>query len=347
MPFERLQSLKWPSEVSSLDFNADYSVIKLDPSSVQRVSAENRIFIQDNGNNNVLVLSKKLKSLILGVHINYNGSNNVIVIGEDTALCGGINCGSDCIAVIVGHQHSLQLHADLYDGGALFWGRGARTYDCRIWAHGGKRVVIGDDCLFSEGIKILTSDHHSVVSLDDFSQINQPQDVIISEHVWIAFDATILKGVHVGKGAIIGPCALVTRDIPEAEAWGGVPARMIKQNVSWVDSHPANPADIECLRRMFPERRALSPKAPLSAKRIPDVGQSRCEGKIIRRRLGLPLASAGRGENLHDAEDLLPALKLPARRSYADLLRALLQKIGVMARGFFPAVHRLVRKLLA
>lgn len=57
---------------------------------------------------------------------------------------------------------------------------------------------------------------------------NLPQKrTTIGNDVWIGCDVTIIAGVKVCDGAIIGAGAVVTKDIPPYEIWGGVPARKI------------------------------------------------------------------------------------------------------------------------
>ena len=50
---------------------------------------------------------------------------------------------------------------------------------------------------------------------------------IIGNDVWIGCDVTLISGVHIGDGAIIGAGAVVTKDVPPYEIWGGVPAKRI------------------------------------------------------------------------------------------------------------------------
>ncbi len=52
-------------------------------------------------------------------------------------------------------------------------------------------------------------------------------EIILAEDVWLGVNVVILKGVHIGRGAIVGAGAVVTQTIPEYEIWGGVPARKI------------------------------------------------------------------------------------------------------------------------
>ena len=53
-------------------------------------------------------------------------------------------------------------------------------------------------------------------------------DTVIGNDVWIGFNATIMPGVHIGNGAIIGTNALVTKDVPDYAIVGGNPAKLIR-----------------------------------------------------------------------------------------------------------------------
>jgi len=53
--------------------------------------------------------------------------------------------------------------------------------------------------------------------------------VVIGDDVWIGAGATILDGVRVGRGAIVGAGAVVTRDVPDFAVVTGVPAKVVSQ----------------------------------------------------------------------------------------------------------------------
>lgn len=57
---------------------------------------------------------------------------------------------------------------------------------------------------------------------------SEPKPIVIGDDVWIGARSIILKGVHIGKGAVIAAGAVVSRDVPEYAIVGGVPARVIK-----------------------------------------------------------------------------------------------------------------------
>ena len=54
------------------------------------------------------------------------------------------------------------------------------------------------------------------------------QPVYIGNDVWIGSRVTILPGVKIGNGVVIGACSVVTKDVPDYAVIGGNPAKIIK-----------------------------------------------------------------------------------------------------------------------
>jgi acetyltransferase-like isoleucine patch superfamily enzyme len=50
----------------------------------------------------------------------------------------------------------------------------------------------------------------------------------IEDEVWIAANVVVLRGVRIGRGAIIAAGSVVTKDVPSMEIWGGIPAKLIR-----------------------------------------------------------------------------------------------------------------------
>lgn len=117
----------------------------------------------------------------------------------------------------------------------LFWGRGATAVGCSIEIEGRDRsVVIGDDALISAGIWIRNHDMHAVHDLRTGERINRlPVDTIIERHVWLGQNAMLLNCQRIGRGSIVGAQALVKGVVGSCVAVGGVPAKVIRYEVSW------------------------------------------------------------------------------------------------------------------
>ena len=88
----------------------------------------------------------------------------------------------------------------------------------------GKYVMMGPEC------NIWTINHET--SRVDIPMCDQgdttEKEVVIDDDVWIGSRATILPGVHIGKGSIIGAGAVVGKDIPEYSVAVGNPVKVIK-----------------------------------------------------------------------------------------------------------------------
>lgn len=127
---------------------------------------------------------------------------------------------------------------DIRDGVSI----GKFTYispKCSIF----NNVSIGNYCSIGYGVSIAPFEHPSsflttspkIYKSDCIqNQLKWPNDDVlfkttIDNDVWIGSNVIILQGVHISNGAIIAAGAVVTRDVPPYEIWGGIPARCIKK----------------------------------------------------------------------------------------------------------------------
>lgn len=89
-------------------------------------------------------------------------------------------------------------------------------------------IRIGAACAISWGVQILDTNFHKPAG-----DRSGPAPVEIEDHVWIASNVTILKGVRVGRGSIVAAGAVVTKDVPARSLVAGIPARVVKSDVDW------------------------------------------------------------------------------------------------------------------
>lgn len=177
--------------------------------------------------------------------VSFSGKNNEIYIDQNCPLRGEISFpDNNGRAFIFGGMDELKLSAGVYEGSEFVWGFQSVAFGVRAWAHGGKSIRVGSGCLFSEGVEIRTSDHHSIIDLDTKQQINFPHDVDIGGRVWVGSGCYISQGSSIEDGSIIGARSFVRGAIPTCELWAGHPARKLRDRVSWVSSHPATETEI-------------------------------------------------------------------------------------------------------
>lgn len=98
---------------------------------------------------------------------------------------------------------------------------------CRI----GPGVSLGRFVMLGPGVTVIGQDH--VFDNPDLPMIfaGRPPllKTVIEDDAWVGANAVILSGVTIGPGAIVAAGAVVTKDVPAREIWGGVPARRLRR----------------------------------------------------------------------------------------------------------------------
>ena len=91
-------------------------------------------------------------------------------------------------------------------------------------------ISIGNNCLISQGITIVTSNHGIKKELPVTQQpwISKIGHISIEDGVWIGANAVILPDVTIGTGAVVAAGAIVTKDVPPFAIVAGNPAKILK-----------------------------------------------------------------------------------------------------------------------
>lgn len=113
-------------------------------------------------------------------------------------------------------------------------------HDLNIINASNERVVIGSYCVFAPHVTIVTNSHRSTVGKTQFEiscshENDKSGDVIIGEDCWLGTNTTILQGVTLGRGCIVGAGAVVTKSVPPYAIVTGVPAKVIAATFSKED----------------------------------------------------------------------------------------------------------------
>lgn len=172
--------------------------------------------ISIEGAGNVIHIERVLH--ISRLTINLKGSNKKIVIKESVRKINNLK-----IVSIRGEQQEVCIGKNFSCGGLEI-----QMND------GDERLNIGDDCLFSWGIKMRTSDGHSVIDIKSGRAINLPRDINVSNRVWVGEDVYFCKGVNILEDSIVAARSVVSKGSKcKNVVLAGNPARIVKKKIKW------------------------------------------------------------------------------------------------------------------
>lgn len=175
-----------------------------------------------NGDGNKVVIGDCL--LFQNLTVNFKGNNKTIIIGASTKAIRG-----------------LKLVSIRGNGQQFLFGENFSCGGMEIQMNDGdEKIEIGDNCLFSWGIKARTSDGHSIIDVKTGKAVNFPKNISIGDRVWVGEDVRFLKGASVQNDSVVGSAAVVTKAFSQQNAViAGFPARIVKENITW-DYKPPN-----------------------------------------------------------------------------------------------------------
>lgn len=198
---------------------------------VQMRGIENSIEIDENtqvygegtqtfyidGSNNRIIIGKNC--MIRNTTFFIKGSNNIIQLEDNISSMG---------AEFHIEQNNNQL---LIEKGTTFHGR--EGYPIHIALDEGSKVLIHEDCMFSNGIQIRSTDSHSIVDLKG-KRLNPAENIIIEKHCWIGLGCIILKGTHIAEHTVVAAGTVCTKKYKQGNVvLAGNPAKIVKQEIDW------------------------------------------------------------------------------------------------------------------
>jgi acetyltransferase-like isoleucine patch superfamily enzyme len=91
-------------------------------------------------------------------------------------------------------------------------------------------LTMGSKILVARGVAFIGRDAHRIDTVGkaiwDSGRVDKSA-IIVEDDVWIGYNAIVLSGVKIGRGAVVAAGSIVTRDVPRYSIVAGVPARVM------------------------------------------------------------------------------------------------------------------------
>ena len=118
------------------------------------------------------------------------------------------------------------------------------------------KFIVGEYSAIAMNCMVVTGNHRPTVGvphtiLGAYHINDKETDVVVNEEVWIGVNCTLLPGTVIGRGAIIGGCSMVNKEIPPYAVAVGAPARVIA-SVFTIDEI------LEHERKIYPPEKRLT-----------------------------------------------------------------------------------------
>lgn len=124
----------------------------------------------------------------------------------------------------IGDYYSIYRSIEVYDPSKLKTGCRA-LIGPRVEVYNKAQVTLGDNVVVSQDAFLCTASHD--ISSPTMNLV--VKSIEIKSNAWIGARATILPGVTIGEGAVVGACAVVAKDVPPWSVVVGNPARVVKK----------------------------------------------------------------------------------------------------------------------
>lgn len=135
-------------------------------------------------------------------------------------------CGKN---VVLGRRLKMSGSKNVFVGNNVSIGEDARFMCTRA------KIKFGDNIMFGPNVTCITGGHRTdmpgryMISITDKEKRPEDdRDIVFEGDNWIGANATILRGVTIGEGAVVAAGAVVTKNVPPYSIVGGVPAKVIK-----------------------------------------------------------------------------------------------------------------------
>ena len=175
-----------------------------------------------------LIFKFNKKAVISSFSKFYFGSSLINLANDKTRIVIGENCH------IYGNLTIMNQGGEIQIGNNCSVGENSRIVSLN-------KIKIGNRVMIAHNVNILDNNSHPIDSnerhkdfLNNYLENEialeiDNKEIIIEDDVWIGFNSIILKGVKIGRGAIIGAGSIVTKDVEPWTLNVGNPIRVVKK----------------------------------------------------------------------------------------------------------------------
>ena len=173
-------------------------------------------------------------SITIGKYLNFNKSWDIQRMIRNK-LAGSLFMAENATLEVDSFDVYAGSRINVNSGARLTLGSGYLNHDCVIDCF--ESITVGHRVVISERVVLRDSDNHTVRALgnseESFGGKTITAPIVLEDNVWIGMNVTILKGVTIGEGSIVAAGSVVTKDVPPHCLVAGVPAKVIKTDVTW------------------------------------------------------------------------------------------------------------------
>ncbi len=193
------------------------------------ISPQDERYIKLNivGENNTVIIKKLAAGLTGRLSVSIAGDNCSVIIDEDVYI-------GTSLEIIAGRIHP---NFGKVENTHIFIGKQTSFESTFIMAaNANSSIEIGERCMFSYHINVYNTDMHPILNAANKSVINKVGKLKIGNHVWVGYNATILKNTIVADDCIIGWGSVVSSKYGQPTAGSiiaGNPARIVKTDITW------------------------------------------------------------------------------------------------------------------
>ena len=231
--YEEFDDYWYPGRLVELDGTGNYEDLY---GNCLKTKNETPVTVRLRQGGTIIINSKTLEPSLQIVSV---GDSRVFLdkgvrVGRDV-VCSSTN-GSITIEENVQLESNIVLRASA--GGSIHLGKGTT-----IQRHGAlvcsfhAKVVFGEDCMLSYYVSVRAGNSHNMIDLktgvhfDD----NDNRNVILGKHVWIGMGTTLLNGVRIGSGSMVGANSFVCKKTFGSNCCvAGNPAKIMREKIAWM-----------------------------------------------------------------------------------------------------------------